>query len=126
MQKLLMAGKQGRFSIVNEERLWIEEVSLQVDYLGSTLLSLLLLPCLVDTGKEFGSTSRLVTVASDVRYQFVIGRICRKMSWDKLTRSRRSAAQVIGILCELYSIHGARWLPTNVKVHERSLQRDQA
>jgi len=44
------------------------ESSLQVNHLGTALLSLLLLPRLVDTGRKFGSTSRLVIVASDVHY----------------------------------------------------------
>ena len=45
---------------------------LQVNHLGTSLLSLLLLPHLVDTGKRFGSTSRLVIVSSDVHYWAVL------------------------------------------------------
>ncbi|KAG8215354.1 hypothetical protein J3R82DRAFT_8951 [Butyriboletus roseoflavus] len=48
------------------------ESSLQVNHLGTSLLSLLLLPCLIDTGKKFGSTSRLVVVASDFHYSAVL------------------------------------------------------
>ena len=46
--------------------------SLQVNHLGTVLLSLLLLPRLVDTGKKFGSTSRLVIVSSGVHYWAVL------------------------------------------------------
>ena len=42
--------------------------SLQVNHLGTALLSLLLLPRLVNTGEKFGSTSRLVIVSSGVHY----------------------------------------------------------
>ncbi|KAF8549693.1 NAD(P)-binding protein [Imleria badia] len=48
------------------------ESSLQVNHLGTALLSLLLLPRLVDTGKKFGSTSRLVIVASEVHYWAIL------------------------------------------------------
>ncbi|KAG9310809.1 hypothetical protein JVU11DRAFT_8662 [Chiua virens] len=44
------------------------ESSLQVNHLGTALLSLLLLPRLVETGRKVGSTSRLVIVASEVHY----------------------------------------------------------
>ena len=46
--------------------------SLQVNHLGTALLSLLLLPHLVDTGKKFGSTSRLVIVSSVVHYWAIL------------------------------------------------------
>ena len=46
--------------------------SLQVNHLGTALLSLLLLPHLLDTGKRFGSTSRLVIVSSEVHYWAVL------------------------------------------------------
>ncbi|KAH0834222.1 hypothetical protein J3R83DRAFT_11535 [Lanmaoa asiatica] len=48
------------------------ESALQVNHLGTALLSLLLLPHLVDTGKKFGSVSRLVIVASEVHHSAVI------------------------------------------------------
>jgi len=49
------------------------ESTIQVNNLSTALLSLLLLPRMVDTGKKFGSTSRLVVVASDVHYWAVLG-----------------------------------------------------
>ena len=42
--------------------------SLQVNHLGTALLSLLLLPRMVETSKESRSTSRLVIVSSEVHY----------------------------------------------------------
>ena len=62
-------GWETRSVFYRERRVSVERGrSLQVNHLGSALLSLLLLPHLVDTGRKFGSTSRLVTVASDVHY----------------------------------------------------------
>ena len=61
--------------------------SLQVNHLGSALLSLLLLPRLVDTGRKFGSTSRLVTVASDVHYWAVLPKDIKESSSPVATLS---------------------------------------
>ncbi|KAF7964843.1 hypothetical protein HWV62_2514, partial [Athelia sp. TMB] len=44
------------------------ESSLQVNHLGTSLLSLLLLPSLVKTAKEKSAISRLVIVSSDMHY----------------------------------------------------------
>ncbi|KIJ13031.1 hypothetical protein PAXINDRAFT_170916 [Paxillus involutus ATCC 200175] len=48
------------------------ESSIQVNHLSTALLSLLLLPHMISTGKKFGTTSRLVVVSSDVHYWAVI------------------------------------------------------
>jgi len=56
------------------------ESSVQVNHLGTALLSLLLLPRLVDTGRKFGSTSRLVMVASDVHYWAVLPKDVKESS----------------------------------------------
>ncbi|KIJ64227.1 hypothetical protein HYDPIDRAFT_28664 [Hydnomerulius pinastri MD-312] len=48
------------------------ESTLQVNHLSTALLSLLLLPGMIDTGKKSGSASRLVIVSSDVHYWAVI------------------------------------------------------
>lgn len=42
--------------------------SLQVNHLGTSLLSLLLLPTLLKTANEAGTVSRLVVVSSDMHY----------------------------------------------------------
>ncbi|KAF8439710.1 hypothetical protein L210DRAFT_3504182 [Boletus edulis BED1] len=57
------------------ERLQRERDRLEtLNHLGTALfkLSLLLLPHLVNTGKKFGSTSRLVTIASEVQYGAIL------------------------------------------------------
>ncbi|KAF8126301.1 hypothetical protein EV363DRAFT_1298688 [Boletus edulis] len=57
------------------ERLQRERDRLEtLNHLGTALfkLSLLLLPHLVNTGKKFGSTSRLVTIASEVQYWAIL------------------------------------------------------
>ena len=62
-------GWETRSVFYCEQRVSVEQGhSLQVNHLGLALLLLLLLPHLVDTGRRFGSTSRLVTIASDVHY----------------------------------------------------------
>lgn len=75
------------------------ESSLQVNHLASALLSLLLLPRLVDTGKQFGSTSRLVTVASDVHYWAVLPKDVKESSNPVATLSgpnRRDSLSMSG------------------------------
>ncbi|KAF9230053.1 hypothetical protein BU15DRAFT_26218, partial [Melanogaster broomeanus] len=49
------------------------ESTIQVNHLSTALLSLLLLPRMIDTGKTFGSTSRLVIVSSEVHHWTALG-----------------------------------------------------
>ncbi|KAF9241280.1 hypothetical protein BU15DRAFT_60905 [Melanogaster broomeanus] len=48
------------------------ESTIQVNNLSTALVSLLLLPRMIETGKTFGSTSRLVIVSSEVHYWAVL------------------------------------------------------